>query len=288
MTGFGRATTHNDRFAITVEIRAVNARQADARVKLPTAYRDEEAELRQALQQASLRGKVDAVVERRAASGVAVEAGINAALYRELKTQLLRVEPAFADDPVALATAVLRLPNLVGVSEEAADAAEVDLLHEVFAEALAAFVGFRQNEGQALADDIAARVGTIASAIPDLETFETLRQEEMRERLTRLIDEKLSGSAVDRNRLEQEVLYYLEKMDISEEKARLRQHCAFFAESLADGELEKGRRLSFIAQEMGREINTLGAKAYSSKIQRVVVGMKDELEKVKEQLANAL
>ncbi len=288
MTGFGRATAQNDRFAITVEVRAVNARQADARVKLPSAYRDEEPALRQLLQQASARGKVDAVVERRSASGAALESGINAALYAELKRQLSEIEPALARDPVALATVVLRLPNLVGASEEPADEAEVTMLHEVFEEALSAFVGFRQNEGEALAADIAARVTTIGEAIHDLEVFEEERQEKMRERLTRLIDEKLTGSAVDRSRLEQEVLFYLEKMDISEEKARLRQHCVFFAESLADDDLEKGRRLSFIAQEMGREINTLGAKAYSSKIQRVVVGMKDELEKVKEQLANAV
>ncbi len=288
MTGFGRATGHDNNVLITVEIRAVNARQADARAKVPPAYRDEEPALRLLLQQSSVRGKVDAVVERRSVSGVPAEAGVNVALYGELKRQLLLAEPAFAADPVALATAVLRLPNLVGAAEAEPGASEVALLHVVFAEALEAFVGFRQNEGQALADDVAAHVQAIQSAIPDLEAFEERRQSEMRERLTRLVDEKLTGSAIDRNRLEQEVLFYLEKMDISEEKARLRQHCTFFAESLADGDLEKGRRLGFIAQEMGREINTLGAKANSSAIQRVVVGMKDELEKVKEQLANAL
>ena len=288
MTGFGRATAQTEGFVITVEIRAVNARQADARVKVPPAYRDEEPALRALLQQSSVRGKVDAVVERQSAGGLSSEASINVTLYRELKRQVLLAEPAFAKDPVALATAVLRLPNLVGASEEDATKSEVALLHEAFQEALEAFISFRQNEGRALAEDVTARVATIRDAIPDLESAEAKRQAGMRERLERLIEEKLTGSAVDRNRLEQEVLFYLEKMDISEEKARLRQHCIFFAESLHDGQLETGRRLGFIAQEMGREINTLGAKAYSSDIQRVVVGMKDELEKVKEQLANAL
>ena len=288
MTGFGRAAAQAEGHAISVEIRAVNARQADARVKVPTAYRDEEPELRRLLREASTRGKVDAVVERRAASGATLDTAINPEAYREMRRQLISVEPAMAFDPIAAATAVLRLPNVLGAGEIAANEAETAALHEVFAEALRDFVSFRQNEGRALAVDVRAHVEEIQATVPQVEDFEPEREERMRERLERLIDDKTSGTAVDRSRLEQEVLYYLEKMDISEEKQRLRQHCRFFLESMADDEVEKGRRLSFIAQEMGREINTMGAKAYSSDIQRVVVHMKDELEKVKEQLANVI
>ena len=289
MTGFGRATTQVDGYAISVEIRAVNARQADARLKAPPAYRDEEPALRQRLQETSVRGKVDAVVERRAGGGEEDAPGVNVALYRKLRGQLTEAEPAFAFDPVALATAVLRLPDVVGTGEAppAADD-EVDALHACFGEALREFVGFRQNEGRALAVDIRNHVEEIQATVPQVEDFEPEREERMRQRLDRLVADKLTGTSVDRARLEQEVLYYLEKMDIAEEKQRLRQHCTFFLESLADDDLEKGRRLGFIAQEMGREINTLGAKAYSSDIQRVVVHMKDELEKVKEQLANVI
>ena len=288
MTGFGRAAAQADGFAITVEVRAVNARQADVRVKVPTAYRDEEPALRKALQEASVRGKVDAVVERRAGSGAALETAVDPDAYAEMRRRLRELEPALAFDPVALATAVLRMPSVYGAGEVAAAEAELEALHEAFAEAVRDFVGFRQNEGRALAVDIRTHVEDILATVPQVEDFEPEREERMRERLERLIEDKLSGTALERNRLEQEALYYLEKMDISEEKQRLRQHCRFFLESMADDELEKGRRLSFIAQEMGREINTLGAKAYSSDIQRVVVHMKDELEKVKEQLANVI
>ena len=288
MTGFGRAATQAEGHAIHVEIRAVNARQADARVKVPPAYREEEPALRRALQEASVRGKVDATVERRAANGAALDTAIDPEAYREMRRQLIAVEPAMAFDPIATAAAVLRLPNVLGAGETEATEAELAALQEVFAEAVRDFVSFRQNEGRALAVDIRAHVEEIQATVPQVEDFEPEREERMRERLARLIDDKLSGSALERNRLEQEVLYYLEKMDISEEKQRLRQHCRFFLESMADEEVEKGRRLSFIAQEMGREINTMGAKAYSSDIQRVVVHMKDELEKVKEQLANVI
>ena len=288
MTGFGRAATQAEGHAISVEIRAVNARQADARVKAPSAYREEEPALRKTLQEASVRGKVDATVERRGASGEALDTAIDPAAYREMRRQLIAVEPAAAFDPVAAAAAVLRLPGVLGAGDAEANEAELAALQEVFAEAVRDFVSFRQNEGRALAVDIRAHVEEIQATVPQVEDFEPEREERMRERLGRLIDDKLSGTALERNRLEQEVLYYLEKMDISEEKQRLRQHCRFFLESMADEEVEKGRRLGFIAQEMGREINTMGAKAYSSDIQRVVVHMKDELEKVKEQLANVI
>ena len=288
MTGFGRAAALAEGYAISVEVRAVNARQADARVKVPPAYRDEEPALRRALREASTRGKVDAVVERRAASGADLAAAVNPEAYVALRRQLRELEPALAFDPVALATAVLRMPGVYGAGDVAASEAEVAALHEAFAEAVRDFVGFRQNEGRALAVDVRTHVEDILATVPQVEDFEPEREARMRERLGRLIEDKGSGSALDRNRLEQEVLYYLEKMDVSEEKARLTQHCKFFVEKAGDGELEKGRRLGFIAQEMGREINTLGAKAYSSDIQRVVVGMKDELEKVKEQLANTV
>ena len=288
MTGFGRAAAQAEGHAISVEVRAVNARQADARVKVPAAYRDEEPALRRALQEASVRGKVDAVVERRAASGADLGAAVDPAAYAALRRQLRELEPALAFDPVALATAVLRMPGVYGAGEAPATEPELAALHEAFAEAVRDFVGFRQNEGRALAVDIRTHVEDILATVPQVEDFEPEREARMRERLGRLVDDRLAGGALERSRLEQEVLYYLEKMDISEEKQRLRQHCRFFLESLADDELEKGRRLGFIAQEMGREINTLGAKAYSSDIQRVVVHMKDELEKVKEQLANVL
>ena len=287
MTGFGRASRPVRAGQLTVEIRSVNARQSDIRIKLPTSLRDAEHALRQRLLDVTARGRIEVTVERQGARGYAEAPGINPGLYRMYREQLLALEPSLASDPGALAAAVLRLPNVVGTEDESVDPAEHDALAGAVEEALAEFVRFRKTEGEALAADLAAHVAAIQAALPDVEAHEPARADQMRRRLETLVADQATGTAVDRGRLEQEVLFYLEKTDISEEKARLRQHCAFFLESIADADEEKGRRLGFIAQEMGREINTLGAKAYSSPIQRTVVHMKDELEKIKEQLANA-
>ncbi len=287
MTGFGRASRQVGPNLLSVEIRAVNARQSDIRFKLPSGLRDAEHSLRQRLQDAAPRGRIEVLVERRGLNA-GHGPGINVSLYHQYRQQLLALEPEFLRDGAALASAILKLPNVVGTEDDTADPAELSILHELFEEGIEDFMRFRKTEGEALATDLAAHVTSIQEALPEVEKHEPLRSQQMRQRLEHLVDEQLTGTAVDRSRLEQEVLFYLEKIDISEEKARLRQHCTFFLESMLDAEPEKGRRLGFIAQEMGREINTLGAKAYSSNIQRTVVHMKDELEKIKEQLANAV
>ena len=288
MTGFGRGAARHGETVISVEVRGVNARQNDVRIKLPPRYRDAEPGLRAELQEHARRGKVDVTVERRDASGAEGAAEINAALFARYRDRLVALTPAIADDPAGLAQAVLRLPGIVGESGSEFSAGERAALGEAFAAALRDFVAFRRAEGEALGADLAGHARAIAAAIPAVEAFEAERKARMRQRLARLVDENLAGTPVDQNRLEQEVVFYLEKIDIAEEKQRLAQHCDFFLENLADPEEEKGRRLNFIAQEMGREINTLGAKAYSSDIQRVVVAMKESLEKVKEQLANVV
>ena len=288
MTGFGRGGGRTEGVAVSVEIRALNSRQPDVRFKLPQLYRSLEIQLRNRLQESTKRGKIDVTVERRGLDGSDLDQEINRALYTRYSRELVELTPALADDPGALATAVLRLPNVVGApAAEVADD-EAAAVVDAFDAALADFVSFRQAEGEALRKDLLTHVLAISESIPRVEQYEADRQVRMRQRLERLIEENASGTAVDQNRLEQELLFYLEKMDISEEKARLAQHCEFFQEKLNDDELEKGRRLNFIGQEMGREINTLGAKAYSSDLQKVVVHMKEELEKIKEQLANAV
>ena len=288
MTGFGRGVERVGGVEVVCEVRAVNARTADVRVKLPAAYRTAEPALRKQVAARASRGKIDVVVERRVAGGAALAEGIDEGLYRHFRAQLLRLTPELATEPAALAGALLRLPGVVGAVEADLAEGEEVALERALAVALDEFVAFRLDEGRALAEELSAQVGVIAEQLPRVEAFEAVRERAMRERLERLVAEKLAGTAVDRARLEQECLFYLDKMDIAEEKARLAQHCAYFVENLDDGDAEKGRRLTFIAQEMGREINTLGAKAYSSDIQRVVVGMKEALEKIKEQLANAV
>lgn len=289
MTGFGRGVAHAGGVEVAVEIRGVNARSADVRLRLPPAHRALEPALKKRLAAVASRGKIEVAVERRAPGGSALVDAIDEAAFARLRRQVLTLAPELGDDPVALATAVLRLPGVVGSADESAPSeAEATAVDGAFAEALADFIAFRQTEGQALAADLKEHVDAVSAALPEVQQYEAARERRMRGRLGRLVAEKLDGTAVDRARLEQECLYYLDKMDIAEEKARLAQHCAYFRENLADADAEKGRRLGFIAQEMGREINTLGAKAYSSDIQRVVVRMKESLEKIKEQLANAV
>jgi len=286
MTGFGRASAQLEEVVVQVEIKALNARQTDIRFKLPTVYRDEELQMRKAIQQQAFRGKIDVVIERKDAQGGDLSQGINQALFQRYRKQLLDLAPKLADDEAGLVASVLRLPNVVGTTQTELTEQETQKLREAFKDALADFMAFKRAEGKVMAADLAAHTQAIAAAILTIEKFEAERAVRMRARLDRLIEENSMGTAVDQSRLEQEVLFYIEKIDISEEKVRLDQLCKFFMEKLNDSDPEKGRRLNFIGQEMGREINTLGAKAYSSDIQRIVVGMKEELEKIKEQIAN--
>ena len=286
MTGFGRGSAQVGEVVLQVEIRALNARQTDIRFKLPSVYREHELAMRTSLQQQAFRGKIDVLIERKDAQGGDLSQGINQPLFQRYRKQLISLAPGLADDEAGLVASVLRLPNVVGTTETELTKAENEKLQEAFGIALKDFLAFRHSEGESLSADLALHAKAIASSIQGLEDFEAVRITKMRKRLERLIEENLTGTAVDQNRLEQEVLFYLEKIDISEEKVRLAQHCTFFLEKLTDDDPQKGRRLNFIAQEMGREINTLGAKAYSSDIQRIVVGMKEELEKIKEQIAN--
>lgn len=288
MTGFGRAQSRSAGIQLSVEIKAFNARQSDVRIKLPGVFRDLEPGFRQNLLDKALRGRIEMTIERRDEQGAELGQGINESAYERFKLQLSELCPELSQDPVALAQTILRLPNVVGLGEAEAEEEEIQALQITFQQALNEFILFRRNEGKALAEDLKNRVRFIQETLPGIEQFEGPRQEKMRLRLRRLVEDHAKGNAIDQNRLEQEVLFYLEKIDISEEKTRLLQHCRYFLENLQDQETETGRRLSFIAQEMGREINTLGAKAYDSQIQHLVVQMKDELEKIKEQLANVL
>ncbi len=289
MTGFGGALGRYNATVVSVEIRGVNARQPDVRFKLPAIYRELEPGLRATLQTAVLRGKVEVTIERKDAQGGSLDEGINEPLFRRYYDQLIALNPGSERAPATLTAAVLRLPNVVGLVESALEGGEVEVVEASFAEAITDFLAFREAEGGAIAEALRGHATTIQEALPGVVAHEAEREVRMRQRLERLVEDKLHGTAVDRQRLEQEVVYFLDKMDIAEEKARLAQHCTFFLEKLDDGgEVEKGRRLNFIAQEIGREINTLGAKAYSSDMQRVVVHLKDELEKIKEQLANVV
>ena len=286
MTGFGKgeATLQNKR--ITVEIRSLNSKQLDLSLRLPAVYRQSEYELRNVIARTIQRGKVDVFVSVESQS-VETSARINREVFREYLRQM-NDTLAFAGidaDYDAILPVIMRLPDVVATESEAISEEEHAALIAAAEAAAAQLDAFRTQEGAILIADLLRRVELIERYRDEVVPFEKARTETIR---TRILDNlaKLPVE-VDRNRLEQEMIFYLEKLDITEEKVRLTNHCKYFRE-VAAGEEGAGRKLGFIAQEMGREINTMGTKANESNIQILVVKMKDELEKIKEQVLNIL
>lgn len=287
MTGFGRADTQYQTQDISVEIKSINSKNMDLKLKLPQRYREHELALRQLISPATLRGKVEVTIDvvNRAPEA---EFTFNKALYKAYYRELSALNAELGIDNGDIMQSIIRLPNIVQLNENTLNPDEWTALEAVVRAAMARLHDFRATEGQMMATDFEERVARITTLLADVTPYVAERREKVRERILQNFEELSAKDAVDENRFEQEILYYLEKLDITEEQVRLQQHCKYFLEVLASAELVKGRKLGFIAQEMGREINTLGSKANHSGIQRVVVEMKDELEKIKEQLANAL
>lgn len=286
MTGFGKGEATFQDKKITVEIRSLNSKQLDLNLRLPAIYRQSEYELRTLIARTVQRGKVDVFVNVES-QRVETPARINRELFREYLRQL-NDTLAYAGidaDYDTLVPAILRMPEVVSAeSETVSDEEHAALLSA--AEAAAAHLdAFRAQEGAILIADLLRRVDLIEQYKEEVVPFEQARTQTIRARiLDNLAQLKVD---VDSNRLEQEMIFYLEKLDITEEKVRLTNHCRYFRE-VAAGEEGVGRKLGFIAQEMGREINTMGSKANETNIQILVVKMKDELEKIKEQVLNIL
>ncbi len=286
MTGFGRGEATFQNKKITVEIRSLNSKQLDLNLRLPSVYRQSEYELRTLIARTVQRGKVDVFVNVES-QRVETPARINRELFREYLRQM-NDTLAYAGidaDYDTLVPAILRMPEVVSAeSETVSDEEHAALLSA--AEAAAAHLdAFRAQEGAILIADLLRRVDLIEQYKEEVVPFEQARTQTIRARiLDNLAQLKVD---VDSNRLEQEMIFYLEKLDITEEKVRLTNHCRYFRE-VAAGEEGVGRKLGFIAQEMGREINTMGSKANETNIQILVVKMKDELEKIKEQVLNIL
>jgi uncharacterized protein (TIGR00255 family) len=286
MTGFGRAVRTVDSKQYTVEIRSLNSKYTDLRLKIPSNFKEKEYELRKLISDHAQRGKVDVTIEIKSMKGDS-EYGINAPLFRRYFSELEKLIGDLGVDRGDLVQTIMRIPNVVTTEEDAIDEEEWGTVRSVVEEAMEQFSAFRRSEGDALENDLRLRIENIKNLHEQVDPFEKGRVDRLRSRLSQNLEEYMGKDNVDENRFEQEVLFYLEKIDITEEKVRLDQHCKFFLEQLDSKKTAvKGRKLSFIGQEIGREINTLGAKAYSSDIQRLVVGMKDELEKIKEQVAN--
>jgi uncharacterized protein (TIGR00255 family) len=287
MTGFGHSKAEINGKVIRVEIKSLNARSTEIRCKLPNAYRDREMDLRKKVIDALQRGKLDLTITL---DGFSDEenAFINADAFKKYFKELnaLRQELNITEGDIL--QSILRIPNVVGQNEDMADDEEWTIVEKTIDEAIVNIKKFRADEGLVLRADLLERVKCIEQHLKSIEPFEQARLDRIKDRLKKNMEEFVINQQVDQNRYEQEILYYIEKLDINEEKVRLSQHCIYFKDELDAKDDQKGRKLSFIAQEIGREINTIGAKANDSDIQQYVVMMKDELEKLKEQLANIL
>lgn len=287
MTGYGRVSRNYQDKTIIVEIRSLNSKFTDLRLKAPQHYKEKEPEIRRVLTERLERGKIDFTLEINSASG---EDGfaLNVPLFKRYIAELQKLGTELKVETGDLFQAVLRLPNVVATANDEIEEKEWENVYAAIEEAIRQFESFRASEGKVLEDELHSRIVMIQDNLEKVSPLEGERVVRMRQRLYQNLEEGLGKEKIDENRFEQEIIHYLEKLDITEEKVRLAQHCKYFLEELKHQGTQKGRKLSFISQEIGREINTLGAKAYSSEIQRLVVVMKDELEKIKEQVANCL
>ena len=284
MTGFGKGEATVDDKKIRVELRSLNSKQLDLSIKLPGKYRAAEAEMRSIVTRELQRGKVDCFVSFETTTAE-TPAHINAEAFKAYADELRRVCEANNVGTDSLLSAVLRMPDVVTSEEREVSEAEIAAIIEATKAACAELNSFRVQEGAILIADLLGRIDLIEQYRHEVEQYESARVETIKNRIRENI-EKLQLE-VDNNRLEQEMIFYIEKLDITEEKVRLDNHCNYFREVARDEEAP-GRKLGFIAQELGREINTMGSKSNEANMQRLVVKMKDELEKIKEQVLNIL
>ena len=287
MTGYGKAECLLGPDKYLVEIRSVNGKSADITFKTSVIPRDREVEVRKYIADKLSRGNIDLFITVERANGAAtkqISRETLLAYYGQLQKAVEGTELGFCE-PEAILSSLMRLPDVLETRSTELAGADWERLYAAIREAVDGLDAFRTKEGTSLQRDVLAQVDKIESYIPEVERYERERVAAIRERIEARARE--IALQMDGNRLEQEMIFWLEKLDVNEEKVRLRQHCRYFRETVENEPLP-GRKLGFIAQEMGREINTLGSKANHAEIQKWVVRMKDELEKIKEQTLNIL
>lgn len=287
MTGFGKASCHYKEKTIVVEIRTLNSKTLDYGIRMPAAYRPYELDIRNMINQGLLRGKVElsiAFENGNQTSPISLNKTLLAQYFNELselsRTLGIRQSPD-------LLPALLRLPDVLAQPTMEADAGEWERVQQTIVDAIELVNAFRVSEGLHLQRDMIARIQIIEDLLGTIEPLEHNRLDVLKNKLLKGLNELGESVKPDSNRFEQELIFYLEKLDISEEKVRLEKHLSYFMETISEPE-SAGKKLGFIAQEIGREINTIGSKANDAAIQKIVVQMKDELEKIKEQLMNIL
>ncbi|MCF8230921.1 MAG: YicC family protein [Bacteroidales bacterium] len=287
MTGYGKAEKEYQGKRITVELKSLNSKQMDINTRIPPYYKEKELDMRRSINNTLQRGKIELnifVENFSADTNYSINKELAKKYFRELKTLSSELHEEADHDYLSL---LIKMPDVLVNEKSTVDEEEWQILNEGIDECLKNIEEYRAAEGKELEADFHQRIDKIEEYLGNIASFEENRIDNIREKLQKDITELLNDAQYDKNRFEQEVIYYLEKFDITEEKVRLRNHCDYFRSSLEENQ-SNGKKLNFISQEMGREINTIGSKANDTDIQRIVVLMKDELEKIKEQLANIL
>lgn len=281
MTGFGKHVIQLPSKKITIEIKSLNSKSLDLNARIPSSYREKELELRKIIASSLVRGKVDfgLYIEN---TGVETSSVVNEAVVRQYMQQLGGIVPG---DDMALLEIAMRMPDSMKTEREDIDEEEYKIIKDSLTEALKEINAFRAEEGLVLEDDFKARIAVLKDLLAKVTIMDKDRLQTVRERLEKAVSDLKAD--LDTNRFEQELIYYLEKYDITEEKVRLQNHLDYFTTTI-DSEDSNGKKLGFIGQEIGREINTIGSKANYAPMQQLVVQMKDELEKIKEQMLNVL
>lgn len=287
MTGYGKAMLETPQRKITVEIKALNSKQADVNTKVPWLFKEKELEIRNMIIRKLQRGKIDLFITLEAMEEEAPPV-INKNNVRSYFKQLRELGGELGiENDCELMGIVMRLPDTLKTERAELNEEEWNKISVLIDDALSMTDLYRIEEGKAMETDLTKAVSSITGYLANIENIEGDRIIRMREKLTASLSEYVATENIDRNRFEQELIFYLEKMDINEEKVRLKKHCDYFVETI-HGDGVNGKMLNFISQEMGREINTIGSKANDASMQKLVVMMKDELEKIKEQTLNIL
>ncbi|MSP69631.1 MAG: YicC family protein [Bacteroidetes bacterium] len=285
MTGYGKSVCELPQKKITVEIRSLNSRTFDLNIRMPSVYREKESEVRSEISKNADRGKIDVSIYSEGNTEASVGT-MNHSLLLTYHKELSKAAAAIGDERKDFLPLLMRMPDIFKQDKQEFNAEEWKATFESVKIALVAFNTFREDEGNTLATELSQRIAIIQTKLLAIATLDPQRAIAVRERLNKHLAEATNAENIDKNRFEQELIYYLEKLDITEEKVRLQTHLDYFSATML--ETGAGRKLGFIAQEIGREINTIGSKANDAGIQMIVVQMKDELEKIKEQLLNVL
>ncbi len=287
MTGFGRSIVETSGRKITVEIKSLNSKQMDLSLRLPQQFRDKESELRSIVAHTLQRGKADMIVNVEPL-GISTGVDFNLNVMKSLKEQILNLSKALdIPEPNDWYSLMMRFPDVLHTDNSEANQDEIDALLSATRSAVGCLMEHRRSEGERLEEFFSLRVERIGKLLDRVPEYEGERVEKIRARIQENLNH-INFGEYDKGRFEQEMIFYIEKLDINEEKQRLSQHLRYFLETMTEQNGGQGKKLGFIAQEMGREINTLGSKSNHAELQKIVVMMKDELEQIKEQVLNVM